>query len=363
MIHITQPYPGQVLNRRQGEATAAGLRVTLRGTVRGAATVHVNGQPTPALLGEFSTPVELLPGRNELVATADGALGQGRHTVEVWYDPHGAQRYRLSVDDNSFWLRELALHPTQYGSLFDCFYLRLWRDLHERFGLQVVLNIYYRTADGFTLDQFPERWKAEFEASADWLKLAWHAAANDPDRPYEYTGYDQIAHDLELVEGHIRRFAGEGTCSQPTVVHWAEATRQGVQALLDRGVRNLSGLFYQGAGRPVGVYHLRDERAELADHCAQWIDRDTGLAFSRIDLVINNTPLEQVAPRLEALVAQPAHAEILDLFTHEQYFWPFYQRYVPDHFQRCEAAVRWVTEQGFRPCWFHEGFLGGPEIR
>jgi hypothetical protein len=49
----------------------------------------------------------------------------------------------------------------------------------------------------------------------------------------------------------------------------------------------------------------------------------------------------------------------MDLFTHEQYFWPFYMNYVPDHPQRVETAIRWVTERGYKPVFFHEGFLGG----
>ena len=29
--------------------------------------------------------------------------------------------------------------------------------------------------------------------------------------------------------------------------------------------------------------------------------------------------------------------------------------------ERLDAAIRWVTEQGYKPVFFHEGFLGGPE--
>jgi hypothetical protein len=54
-------------------------------------------------------------------------------------------------------------------------------------------------------------------------------------------------------------------------------------------------------------------------------------------------------------------AEILDIFTHEQYFWPFYSHYLPDHVQRCETAIRWATEHGYEPAFFHEGLLGGKD--
>ena len=68
-----------------------------------------------------------------------------------------------------------------------------------------------------------------------------------------------------------------------------------------------------------------------------------------------------MVPTLEPLAADPNRAEIMDLFTHEQYFWPFYARYLPDHAQRLEAAIRWVTERDYKPVLFHEGFLGAPQ--
>ncbi len=363
MIQIDSPVQGQVLNRLQGRPTDDGLLVEVRGRRRGSAAVTVNGQAATLRLDEFQATALLRPGRNTLVAEASGGYGAGRHEVVVYYDAATHKRYRLSVDDNSFWLREIGRNADRYRSLFDCFYLKLWHDLHRDFGLKVVLNIYFSTADGFTLPDFSDRWKGEFADHADWLKLAWHARSNDPDRLYEYAAAETIAHDYDQVAEQIVRFAGEATLSLPTVVHWAEVTRAGMQPLIDRGVRNLTGIFHLMNGRRVGNYHLRDERADLADQCGQWIDEETGIAFSQIDLVGNSTPLDEVAPRLEARVQDPAHAMILDLFTHEQYFWDFYPRYIPDHGERLRAMVQWATEHDFQPCWFHEGFLGGPEVR
>jgi hypothetical protein len=33
--------------------------------------------------------------------------------------------------------------------------------------------------------------------------------------------------------------------------------------------------------------------------------------------------------------------------------------YLPDHFKRVETAIRWVSEHGYKPALYHEGFLGG----
>ena len=92
-------------------------------------------------------------------------------------------RYRFSIDDNSFFLRDIA--QKGYKSLFDCFYLKMLRDLHAKYGVKFVLNIYYTTDDDFNLPQFPDRYKGEWRDNADWLRLAFHAYANKPDRPYQ----------------------------------------------------------------------------------------------------------------------------------------------------------------------------------
>jgi hypothetical protein len=90
------------------------------------------------------------------------------------------------------------------------------------------------------------------------------------------------------------------------------------------------------------------------------MDFDSGIVFSRVDIVCNSTPLERIVPTLEPLAKDPNCAEIMDLFTHEQYFWKFYPNYIPDHAQRLDTAIRWVTEHGYKSVFFHEGFLGGP---
>ena len=107
-------------------------------------------------------------------------------------------------------------------------------------------------------------------------------------------------------------------------------------------------------------YLLDDVRSEYLSRHDALMDFESGIVFSKIDIVCNSTPLEHVVPTLEPLSKDPNSAEIMDLFTHEQYFWPFYSNYIPDHAKRLDAAIHWVTEHGYKPVFFHEGFLGGP---
>jgi hypothetical protein len=62
--------------------------------------------------------------------------------------------------------------------------------------------------------------------------------------------------------------------------------------------------------------------------------------------------------QLEEKYANPHCNDVIGLASHEQYSFPFYHNYLPDHFERMDAVCRSVTEHGYKPVWFQEGFLG-----
>ncbi|MBA7679478.1 hypothetical protein ES703_87775 [subsurface metagenome] len=357
-VRIEGPFHGAVLNRRHGEEVNSGLKIRVSGQAPLHERVTINKAPAQRTGSRFSSEVVLRDKETEIVAVSQGSSGRSEHRVRVVWDRHSQPRYRFSIDDNSFFLRDIA--QKNYASLFDCFYLDVLRKLHSKYGARFVLNIYYTTEDGFTLPQFPDRYKSQWQDNADWLKLAFHAYANKPDRPYQYASPAQLIADFDKVAEQIVRFAGEQTYSPPTVIHWGMVQPTALKPLYERGVRVLSGYF----GRRNGVwsvnYFLDDARSEYLFRHDALKDFDSGIVFSKVDIVCNNTPVERIVPTLEPLAKDPNRAEIMDLFTHEQYFWPFYSNYIPDHAQRLEVAIRWVTEHGYKPVFFHEGFLGGP---
>ena len=359
MLKIHSPFHGAVLNHRMGEAVDGGLKIRVAGSARLQDMVTVNGTPARRQGTHFDAHVVLRERETDVIAKAAGATGEQVHRVRVVWDRHSIPRYRFSIDDNSFFLRDIA--QKNYASIFDCFYLRALRDLHDKYGTKFVLNIYYATEDGFELPQLSDRYKGEWADAADWLKLAFHAYANKPDRPYQYASADKLLGDLDLVAGEIIRFAGEQTYSPPTVIHWGMVQPSVIGVLSQRGVRVLSGMFSNPRGHYDVHYFLDDDRCEYLQRHDALMDFDRGIVFSNVDIVCNNTPVDQIVPALDPLASDPNRAEIMDLFTHEQYFWPFYVNHVPDHFERLDAAIRWVTERGYEPVFFHEGFLGAKE--
>jgi len=358
-LSIESPFHGAILTRRHGEEGKGGVRIEVAGTAPLRDRVIVNRAPARRAGAKFTSEITLREKETQIVAVSDGISGLQEHSVRVLWDRYSQPRYRFSIDDNSFFLRDIA--QKDYPSLFDCFYLKGLRDLHTKYGARFVLNIYYTTGDGFDLPQFPDRYKSEWQDNSDWLKLAFHAYANKPARPYQYAASSQLIADLDKVAEQIIRFAGEKTYSPPTVIHWGMVLPSALKPLYERGVRVLSGYFRRINGVWDVNYMLDDVRSEYLSRHDALMDFDSGIAFSRVDIVCNSTPVERIVLTLEPLVKDPNQAEVMDLFTHEQYFWPFYSNYLPDHFKRLNVAIRWVTEQGYKPVFYHEGFLAKPE--
>ncbi|MEJ2705780.1 MAG: hypothetical protein P8Z79_25360 [Sedimentisphaerales bacterium] len=355
-IKIEEPFHGAVMNRGHGKSVDDGLEIQVSGLAPLGDRVTVNGAPAQHAGAAFTSKVVLRQKETDIIALSQGSSGRNEHRVRVVWDKHSYPRYRFSIDDNSFFLRDIA--KQNYRSLFDCFYLKSLHELHSKYGVKFVLNIYYTTEDGFELPQFPDRYKGEWQDNADWLKLAFHAHANMPNRPYQYAPAAKLIADLDQVAEQIRRFAGEPCYSPPTVIHWGMVQPEALKRLYERGVRVLSGYFRRSSTGWDVNYLLDDVRSEYLSRHDALMDFDSGIVFSRVDIVCNNTPIRKIVPTLEPCAKDPNQAEIMDLFTHEQYFWPFYSNYLPDHFDRLDVAIRWVTEHGYKPVFFHEGFLG-----
>ena len=364
-LKIHEPFHGAVLNHRHGKQTAEGLTIRVSGEARPGDRVTVNGMPCRREGKRFAADVLLCQPETDLVAVAEGTDGRQQVRVRVVWDRYSVPRYRFSIDDNSFFLRDIA--QKNYASLFDCFYLKMLRDLHTKYGVKFTVNIYYTAADDakfptaadFKLPQFPDRYKGEWRDNADWLRLAFHAYANMPNWPYQDAPPEKLVADLDLVAAEIRRFAGKEAYAPPTVIHFAMTRHSAFKPLYNRGVRVLTGDFRHHDGKWDINYNWNEV---VSAYCARhnaWKDFQSGIVFSRSSITCNLVPVDHIAAKLEPLAKDPNTAEIMDLFTHEQYFWPFYMNYIPDHPQRVETAIRWVTEHGYKPVFFHEGFLGG----
>ena len=357
-LKITQPMDGAVMHRRLGRTVAEGLEIDVHGSAPNGARVLVQGKAATRAGQDFHATAVLKGRETEIVACLSDDAAQSSR-VRVLWDQQSQKRYRFVIDDNSFFLRDITQH--NYRSLFDCFYLKMLRDLNQKYDACFTLNIYYTTGEDWNLRQFPDKYRDEWKDNAHWLRLAFHAYANDPPRPYQDVPAERLIADVDLVAGEIERFAGLDAYSPPVVIHWGMTRPAAWKALYQRGSRVLGGYFRQNRDGQWDInYRVDDQRSEWLSRHDLLKDFASGIIFSKVDIVVNSTPLAEIVPRLNRVAADPAQGEIIDLLTHEQYFWPFYENYLPDHAQRMDRAVELLTRGGYKPVFLQDGFLGNP---
>jgi sugar lactone lactonase YvrE len=268
-------------------------------------------------------------------------------------DPNLVPCYRFSTDDNIWFLRDIARNADKYKSIFDNPYLAMWRDLHSKYGTKFHHNLYYQT-EGFNLSQMPDKFRSEWQRNSDWMRLSFHALANDPGRPYVHASAEQIVRDYRLVVREIERFAGKEVLHPITTIHWGETTLAVARALRREGIRILAGYFEVRDDLPSVGYYLTLPQLRHMMGRDYWKDAREDIIFVRHDIVINRVPLAEIDRYLERVASDPNQSQVMELMIHEQYFYPDYQSYEPDYRQRVERAIQWVTKRGYKPVFYEE---------
>lgn len=245
--------------------------------------------------------------------------------------------FNFYVDDNIYVFRDLT--RGNYGSVFEHEYLKMFKELHEKYGLKVQLNVFYKT-DDFDLSEMTDKFRDEWKANSHWLKFAFHAEAEFPDDPYINADYDTVDRHCKEIHKELRRFAGEECISYSPTIHFMEMTKEGCRALLDNGITKLSGMF-RTPNNPMKKYYHGEDKIKVFDDNVSFADN--GITFTNLDMVINCHPLSEI----EAVLSESLGRELIQIMIHEQYFYKFYQAYQPDYKDKVEAAVRILKENGY----------------
>ncbi len=368
MLEIVNLTHGQILNRFDGREDGTSLTVPVHGIAHPGSTVTVNGVPTRRSGQGFFGEAVLRAKLNEIVVRSEGDRGVQENRIRVMWDKGSFRRTNFCVDDCIFFLSEIARERPK--SLFDHFFLRGFRELHEKYGMRVTLNLFYRNDHfPFELADFPADYKREWAQNADWLRLAFHGFSEFPDRPYQNSAPGKIAGDYDLIRDEVFRFAGEGSLNCPSNIHWGMAKPASIAELCKRGVRYQSDSYinaqtYIGEENSgvnttdIGFFLNEEDSLFIQQNQARYDERH-GMIFGLDHVICNLEELPVLEKHIAQLIADPRN-EALNLITHEQYFFPFYENYLPDHWQRLELTAKMLASAGYKYCFFCEGLMGNP---
>ena len=396
MIEITNFRQGAVLNHNHGVETEKALTVTIQGVSRSGYPAYVNGIKAEMDGQNFSVDIDLTQKINTVCASTTTPYGTYSQELTLVWDKKSFLRCNCYIDDHSFFFTDLAKERPQKA--FDHFYLKGLKNIHNKYGLKVTLNLFYHNDHfDFELKDMPDIWKSEFIDNSDWMKFSFHSYSEFPDRPYLETTREEFARDWDLVQSNIYRFAGEECYIPPVVIHWANIHPVAAQEYIARGCRcythsmrarvmggpsladrqkggnmnDVQARSASGADKSCNSdalqmhYGFADEASYLQKH-GLYYDAGLGLFFfgrpgKLGGCCCNLVPLKDIPVRCRSMVdgAKESGCNIVNIGSHEQYTFPYYANYLPDHMQRIEEAARCTLEiGGCKPVFFSEGLMG-----
>ncbi|MBE6369037.1 MAG: hypothetical protein E7056_02620 [Lentisphaerae bacterium] len=386
MISVTNFREGAVLNARHGIETAESLTVRIEGLNSFGTPAKVNGIAARQDGLHFAADVPLTAKINTVEVSTMTCYGEFAQKLTLVWDKKSFRRCRFYIDDNIFVFTELAKQRPQRA--FDHFYLKFLKEMHRRYGLKVTLNTFlHNDHEEFLLKDMPDIWKDEFSDNADWLKITLHSYSEFPDRPYADASRQQFLNDYYQLKNEVERFAGSASHIVPAVLHWANLSPGVAEELIKLGCNcycesmRTRVMSTPPAGELTEAEKMNEFRSEiyvspnpamarhfgfaeeidyLGKHFCSY-DRELGIFFYHDWIICNLLTLEQI-PRLfkqAQATADQYKADVFSAGAHEQYSFPAYFNYQPDHFQKLETALRLMVEEANCKCvFFQDGLLG-----
>jgi hypothetical protein len=358
---------GAILNSKNGTELDGALSINIEGLNDSLSPVFVNSVVSQQQDHHFKAKVKLQNKFNEIIFKTTNNYGKFQQKINLIWDKNSFKRYNFYIDDHIFFLTDIA--KQQPRSLFNHFYLKGLKNLHDQYGTKFTLNIFYKNDHhSFTLDMFPDKYKSEWLANIDWLRLSFHAYSEFPDRPYQNATIEKLATDYDLVKSEIVRFAGEETFITPPCIHWGMVLPESFDCLKQRGVKFLSGDYmdvktYVGEEdrdshtTDIGYYQDLTNSSYLVNNHI-FYDFKHGLMFIKNDICCNLFQPKVILVKLAELYDSDVYNTTIGLASHEQYSFDYYSGYLHDYFNRMETAIRSVTEHGYCPVFFQDGLLG-----
>lgn len=348
---LAEPFDGDLMHPSDGKMDDGQLSVTVKAVAPRGRSISINGSRARYRAGAFYGDVALRDYRNTIEAYDEKSGIKKAVTV---YKPAALEnRYRLSIDDAVWFLKDIHLHADAYDSIFDNPFLGFLKRLHDTRGTKVHLNIFYET-DGFNLSQMTDRFRNEWKANASWLRLSFHAKAELPDDPYKHSGYAQVRTECGQVIEQISRFAGEALNSSITTLHWGEVPVEVCRALRDAGYTGQLCDFNVDDHQPPCSYYLDVPQRRHINKRFLWRDNREDIIFIKSGIIINSKSLAEIAPFLNRYAMESRRPPYLDLLVHEQYFYRDYHNYQPDYCEKVTEAVDWAIGNGYTPAFLSE---------
>ncbi len=352
-VHFVFPIDGDCINSADGIREGNDLLVTVKVVAPKGANVVINDVEATLVGDLYEATLRFDSYRTSLTAI-DTVSGES-DTIAVYKFKAPEKKFRLSVDDNILFLKDITKNQDKYNSLFDNPYLKMYKRAHDASGVCVHLNLFYETGadttapDYFNLTMVPDKFKDEWAANSDWLHLSFHSRTNEPLWPYKNTTHSKLFNDCKLVHNEILRFAGEKSLAKTTTLHFGSTNVTGVRALRTLGYQTLGAYFeFDNEGNTLVSYHYPKDLVTYLGERDFWRDTEEDLTYCRIDRVLNLAKtVEANLDIVKQVAANPTRGQFIEMMIHEQYFYEDYYAYIPAFGDIIHDVCKWLKDQGY----------------
>lgn len=349
-IQFLSPIDGDVLHQNDGIIAGDALAVKVTIAAPEGSVITVNGQTASNKNGIYTTTVKLHEYQNT-IEIKDRKSGNAKKITVFRYN-NLAGKYRLSIDDAVWFLKDIHLNRHRYQSIFENPFLAFLQQLHNNYGTKTHINIFYET-EGFDLSQMTDQFKQEWQQHASWLQLSFHAKAEFPDNPYKNAGYGQVKQECEAVMQQIRRFAGDASVADITTLHWGEVPVEVSRALRDCGYTTQLCDFNVDDNLAPCSYYLTVAQRRHMNKRFVWHDTAEQITFVKSSIIIDTKKAGEIIPFLNRYAEESRQPPYVDLLVHEQYFYEHYHNYQPDYKEKVRACIQWAIDKGYKPGFFN----------
>ena len=353
------PRDGVMLTYAAGERDGDNLKIVVRFITTHGRNLEVNGVPMTNYNNGLYKAEYTLENYKTTLEVVDKDTGD-KWTSDVYFLKKGYKKYRVSLDDNIWFLQNLNENKDVYNSLFDDPYLAMLKAIHDKHGTKFHINIYYETPrhGGFNLTQMTDKYKDEWKANSDWMRLSFHANADKPDRPYICASYEQAYFEMERVHKEILRFAGEEAFAKTvTTIHWGDCTVDAVKAFRELGVKAFVSSYNWNSDSLSDIRMYCDaEQCAILQKYGYYYDKELDVYHFRYNGGIQRALPENIPAQCDRQAAAYPYYAFRDFCLHEQYFYPEYPHHMPDYYEKLDAAAGWCVENGFESIFMDELF-------
>ena len=218
------------------------------------------------------------------------------------------KKVHISIDDCTKCFRELYEKEEKITSIFEIPLFKILHNFNKKYGLKVTLYC-WSVKSGFKISSLSERFKDEFTANSDWLKMGFHSSAE-----FDYLSDGNLGRTTEMFcetvadfQESIERIAGKQCISSIIRLHYYSATNDEVRYLKDLGVNELL------------TSHDSRISYDLTEMQQEYIEQNGSVEKNDVRYVKSDLCIDLVDD-IEVINNLLNEKERLTLFSHEIYF-------------------------------------------